>query len=89
MRYDYETYKAQAAIYQQEGAESRLGEDYASNQRTKADQRPINLFRLIRTWFRRLLAGREPEEFTETQAGVTWQDTEKQLQQRTEAPATD
>lgn len=62
MQYGYETYKAQANIYQAKGAESRLGEDYASNQQGVEDNHTVSLFSRIRAWFQHLVAADQPAD---------------------------
>jgi hypothetical protein len=90
MRYDYETYKAQAHIYQAKGAESQLGEAYASNQHNSEGRRRGNLLRLIRTWFYRLLALPEVKELAGNLSAAAWKEEEEEpLQNQSRLPAMD
>ncbi len=61
MLYGYETYKAQEKIYQTEGAESRLGEEYARNHRDDPKKSTTSLFAKLHAWFNRMIANQSEE----------------------------
>jgi hypothetical protein len=62
MLYGYETYKAQEKIYQTEGSESRLGEEYARNHPDDPKESAISLFSRLRAWFQNRMITHQSEE---------------------------